>query len=213
MAGEVYFRTTETDYMSFSVKLGEGGYGAVYRGQFPGGSNVPVAVKLLTNKKGTGEDFENEVTTISRASHCNIISLLGYCLEGSHRALVYEYMQNGSLDLYKFGSIFDSIERKQLQWHKLYEIIVGVARGIDYLCTGCRTQIVHFDIKPQNILLDHNLRPKISDFRLAKLRKKKRKERSIFLVHEALMGISHLRCFQHSMEDQAANLISTVSAW
>jgi len=148
MAGEVYFRTTETDYMSFSVKLGEGGYGAVYRGQFPGGSNVPVAVKLLTNKKGTGEDFENEVTTISRASHCNIISLLGYCLEGSHRALVYEYMQNGSLDLYKFGSIFDSIERKQLQWHKLYEIIVGVARGIDYLCTGCRTQIVHFDIKP-----------------------------------------------------------------
>jgi chitinase len=157
---------------SFSVKLGTGGYGAVYRGQLPGGSNVLVAVKLLTNKKGRGEDFENEVTTISRASHFNIISLLGYCLEGSHRALVYEYMQNGSLNLYTFGSI-DSVETKQLHWQKLYEIVVGVARGIDYLYTGCRTQILHFDIKPENILLDQNMCLKISDFGLAKLCKKK----------------------------------------
>ncbi|CAL9148728.1 unnamed protein product, partial [Musa hybrid cultivar] len=150
---------------SFSHKLGHGGYGTVYKGTLQDGRSV--AVKLLTASKGNVEEFINEVVSISRTSHVNIVSLLGFCLEGSKRALVYEFMPNGSLE--KFINAEDSETRTPIGLEKLYEISVGIARGLEYLHRGCNTRIVHFDIKPHNILLDQDFCPKISDFGLAKL--------------------------------------------
>ncbi|KAL2626018.1 hypothetical protein GLYMA_07G095500v4 [Glycine max] len=150
---------------SFKVKLGQGGFGAVYKGQLVSG--CPVAVKLLNSSKGNGEEFINEVATISRTSHVNIVTLLGFCLEGRKKALIYEFMDNGSLEkfIYKKGS--QTIV--SLSWENLCQISIGIARGLEYLHRGCNTRILHFDIKPHNILLDENFCPKISDFGLAKL--------------------------------------------
>ncbi|KAG5226601.1 LEAF RUST DISEASE-RESISTANCE LOCUS RECEPTOR PROTEIN KINASE [Salix suchowensis] len=147
----------------FRDKLGEGGYGSVYKGKLRSGRFA--AVKLLRQEKTKGQDFINEVATIGRIHHCNVVQLIGFTAEGSKRALVYEFMPNGSLERYIFskqGSI-------PLSNHKLYEISLGVARGIEYLHQGCEMQILHFDIKPHNILLDENFTPKVSDFGLAKL--------------------------------------------
>ncbi|CAO2166019.1 unnamed protein product [Urochloa humidicola] len=154
---------------SFAHKLGQGGYGAVYRGNMPDGREI--AVKMLKDTDGDGEEFMNEVASISRTSHVNIVTLLGFCLQGSKRALLYEYMPNGSLERYTFGS--------NLSWDKLFDIVIGIARGLEYLHIGCNTRIVHFDIKPQNILLDQNFFPKISDFGLAKLCQQKESKISI----------------------------------
>ncbi|KAJ9189245.1 hypothetical protein P3X46_000560 [Hevea brasiliensis] len=147
----------------FKEKLGEGGFGFVYKGKLRSGQFA--AIKLLGKSKANGQDFINEVATIGRIHHANIVKLIGFCAEGSKFALIYEFMSNGSLDNYIFcqeGSI-------SLSWEKLYEISLGVARGIEYLHQGCDMQILHFDIKPHNILLDENFTPKISDFGLAKL--------------------------------------------
>ncbi|PRQ33583.1 putative glycerophosphodiester phosphodiesterase, protein kinase RLK-Pelle-LRK10L-2 family [Rosa chinensis] len=151
---------------SFKTKLGQGGFGSVYKGKLPDGSLV--AVKVLNRSKGDGGEFMNEVATISRTSHVNIVSLLGFCFEGSKRALIYEFMHNGSLE--KF--IFDAkIPQKghHLGWETLERISIGIAQGLEYLHRGCNTKILHFDIKPHNILLDENFWPKISDFGLAKI--------------------------------------------
>ncbi|XP_051225508.1 LEAF RUST 10 DISEASE-RESISTANCEUS RECEPTOR-LIKE PROTEIN KINASE-like 2.1 isoform X3 [Lolium perenne] len=150
---------------SFAAKLGQGGFGAVYRGNLSDGRQV--AVKILQASKGDGEDFINEVASISRTSHVNIVALLGFCLEGSKRALIYEYMPNGSLERYVFNS--NSRDAISISWEKLFHIAVGIARGLEYLHRGCSTRIVHFDIKPHNILLDEEFCPKISDFGMAKL--------------------------------------------
>ncbi|KAL0463553.1 UNVERIFIED_CONTAM: LEAF RUST 10 DISEASE-RESISTANCE LOCUS RECEPTOR-LIKE PROTEIN KINASE-like 2.1 [Sesamum latifolium] len=151
---------------SFSENLGRGGYGNVYKGKLPDGR--PVAVKILNESKENREDFMNEVASISRTSHVNIVSLLGFCFEGSKRALVYEFKPNGSLEKFIQNSSSSSAEYR-LGWEKLFEIAVGIARGLDYLHQGCSTRILHFDIKPHNILLDKDFNPKISDFGLAKL--------------------------------------------
>ncbi|KAG7586055.1 Serine-threonine/tyrosine-protein kinase catalytic domain, partial [Arabidopsis thaliana x Arabidopsis arenosa] len=128
-----------------------------------------VAVKVLKESKGNNsEDFINEVSSMSQTSHVNIVSLLGFCSEGSKRAIIYEFLENGSLD--KFISEKTSVN---LDLTTLYGIALGVARGLEYLHYGCKTRIVHFDIKPQNVLLDDNLSPKVSDFGLAKLCEKK----------------------------------------
>ncbi|KAK7380059.1 hypothetical protein VNO78_32418 [Psophocarpus tetragonolobus] len=150
---------------SFKDKLGQGGFGAVYKGKLS--TSFPVAVKLLNASKGNGEEFINEIASISRTSHINIVTLLGFCLEGRKKALIYEFMANGSLDnfIYKRGS--ETIA--SLSWENLYQISIGIARGLEYLHRGCNTRILHFDIKPHNILLDENFCPKISDFGLAKL--------------------------------------------
>ncbi|XP_022893496.1 LEAF RUST 10 DISEASE-RESISTANCE LOCUS RECEPTOR-LIKE PROTEIN KINASE-like 2.1 isoform X2 [Olea europaea var. sylvestris] len=155
---------------SFSNKLGQGGYGSVYKGMLPNGRFV--AVKVLNEVKGSGEDFMNEVGSISRTSHVNIVNLLGFCYERNRRALVYEFMPNKSLDklMYKSGS---PNSEGHLEWKTLYQIALGVAQGLEYLHGGCNTRIIHFDIKPQNILLDEDFCPKISDFGLAKLCGKK----------------------------------------
>ncbi|KAM3258542.1 hypothetical protein ACQJBY_050351 [Aegilops geniculata] len=148
---------------SFGEKLGEGGYGMVYKGTLPNGRHV--AVKFLHDTTGNGEEFVNEVISIRRTSHVNVVTLLGFCLEGSKRALIYDYMPNGSLD--KF--IYTENSKQALGWEILYEIATGIARGLEYLHRGCNTRIIHFDIKPQNILLDQDFVPKIADFGLAKL--------------------------------------------
>ncbi|XP_027152915.1 rust resistance kinase Lr10-like isoform X1 [Coffea eugenioides] len=150
---------------SFKIKLGQGGYGCVYKGKLQDGS--PVAVKVLKELKGSGEEFINEVASISRTSHINVVTLLGFCFQGRKRALVYEFMPNGSLEKFIYGG--KSLTNCQLGWQILYKIAVGIARGLEYLHRGCNTRILHFDIKPHNILLDENLCPKISDFGLAKL--------------------------------------------
>ncbi|XP_043720667.1 rust resistance kinase Lr10-like [Telopea speciosissima] len=148
----------------FKEKLGQGGFGSVYKGVLPNGH--PVAVKMLSKTKGNGQDFINEVATIGRIHHINVVQLIGFCAAGSKRALLYEFMPNGSLDKYIFAQ--DS-KRNNLSWDKLYEIAIGIARGIEYLHQGCDMRILHFDIKPHNILLDENFTPKVSDFGLAKL--------------------------------------------
>ncbi|XP_045792408.1 rust resistance kinase Lr10-like [Trifolium pratense] len=148
----------------FKTKLGNGGYGSVFKGQLRSGRLV--AVKLLDKGKSNGQDFINEVATIGRIHHVNVVQLIGFCVEGSERALIYEFMSNGSLEKY----IYSNIEvRYSLSCEKLHTISLGVARGIEYLHNGCSMKILHFDIKPHNILLDENFNPKVSDFGLARL--------------------------------------------
>ncbi|OQU86493.1 rust resistance kinase Lr10-like isoform X3 [Sorghum bicolor] len=145
----------------FREKLGQGGYGSVYKGMLPG--DVNVAVKMLGNSLCNGDEFISEVSTIGSIHHVNVVRLVGFCSEEMKRALVYEYMPRGSLDKYIFSS------EQRFSWDKLNEIALGIARGINYLHQGCEMQILHFDIKPHNILLDNNFTPKVADFGLAKL--------------------------------------------
>jgi serine/threonine protein kinase len=148
---------------SFKEKLGEGGFGTVFKGTLQSGRFV--AIKMLGKSKANGQDFISEVATIGRIHHVNVVQLIGFCVEGSKRALVYEFMPNSSLNKY----IFLSEVRTLLSYDQMFDIALGVARGIEYLHQGCDMQILHFDIKPHNILLDENFTPKVSDFGLAKL--------------------------------------------
>ncbi|KAF3431914.1 hypothetical protein FNV43_RR26650 [Rhamnella rubrinervis] len=152
---------------NFMDKIGQGGYGSVYKGKLKNGRLI--AVKVLNKSKGNGEEFINEVATISRTSHVNVVSLLGFCFEGPKRALIYEFMPNGSLEKFIFKDNGNQNENFQLEWGTLYQISLGIARGLEYLHRGCSTRILHFDIKPHNILLDRDFTPKISDFGLAKV--------------------------------------------
>ncbi|WMV53574.1 hypothetical protein MTR67_046959 [Solanum verrucosum] len=148
----------------FKEKLGEGGYGTVYKGKIQSGTDA--VVKMLSKPKAGGKHFINEVATIERIHHVNVVGLVGYCFEGTKCALLYDFMHNGSLDKYISTSQEGS---PLLSWQRKYDIILFVARGIGYLHRGCDVRILHFDIKPHNILLDENFIPKISDFGLAKL--------------------------------------------
>ncbi|XP_027367995.1 rust resistance kinase Lr10-like isoform X2 [Abrus precatorius] len=147
----------------FKTKLGNGGYGSVFKGQLRSGRFV--AVKMLDKANANGQDFINEVATIGRIHHVNVVQLIGFCVEGSKRALIYEFMPNGSLEKY----IFSNEERSSLSCENFHAIALGVAHGIEYLHNGCNMKILHFDIKPHNILLDENFNPKVSDFGLARL--------------------------------------------
>ncbi|KAJ9679764.1 hypothetical protein PVL29_021621 [Vitis rotundifolia] len=149
---------------NFANKLGQGGFGSVDKGKLQSGRIV--AVKVLIMSKVNGQDFINEVATIRRIHHVNVVRLVGFCIQGSKWALVYDFMPNGSLDKFIF---LDQRNNIPLNWEKLYKIALGVGRGIEYLHQGCDMQIVHFDIKPHNILLDEDFTPKVSDFALAKL--------------------------------------------
>ena len=148
----------------FKHKLGEGGYGSVYKGKLR--SKRDVAIKLLGKSKGNGQEFINEVATIGTIRHVNVVQLIGFCAERAKRALVYEFMPSGSLDKHILSQ---ENENMSLSYEKIFEIAVGIARGIEYLHQGCDMKILHFDIKPHNILLDENFIPKVSDFGLAKL--------------------------------------------
>ncbi|KAL3499688.1 hypothetical protein ACH5RR_038781 [Cinchona calisaya] len=149
---------------NFSDKLGEGGYGTVFKGKLRSGPFS--AIKLLGKSKANGQEFINEVATIGRIHHANVVKMIGFCFEGSKRALVYEFMPKGSLEKYIFPT---ETEPMSLSCEELFKIALGVACGIDYLHRGCEMQILHFDIKPHNILLDEHFSPKLSDFGLAKL--------------------------------------------
>ncbi|OAY71628.1 rust resistance kinase Lr10-like [Ananas comosus] len=150
----------------FKNKLGQGGFGSVYKGELANG--IPVAVKMLARSKWDGREFTNEVATIGRIHHFNVVRLLGFCSEGTTHALIYEFMPNESLEKYIFSKGRNALH-EPLKMEKLLEIATGIARGIEYLHQGCNQRILHFDIKPHNILLDRNFNPKISDFGLAKL--------------------------------------------
>uniref|UniRef100_F6H855 Protein kinase domain-containing protein n=1 Tax=Vitis vinifera TaxID=29760 RepID=F6H855_VITVI len=149
---------------NFKHKLGQGGFGSVYKGKLRSGRIV--AVKMLVMSKANGQDFINEVATIGRIHHVNVVRLVGFCIQRSKWALIYDYMPNGSLDKFVF---LDQGNNIPLSWERLYKIALGVGRGIEYLHQGCDMQILHFDIKPHNILLDEDFTPKVSDFGLAKL--------------------------------------------
>ncbi|KAG2679579.1 hypothetical protein I3760_11G056500 [Carya illinoinensis] len=148
----------------FADKIGQGAYGTVFKGKLS--NEIYVAVKILNISQGNGEEFLNEVGTMGTIHHVNVVRLVGFCADGFRRALVYEFLSNNSLD--KFISSAD-VKNQFLGGDKLQEIAIGIAKGIEYLHQGCDQQILHFDIKPHNILLDQNFNPKISDFGLAKL--------------------------------------------
>ncbi|XP_028950189.1 rust resistance kinase Lr10-like isoform X2 [Malus domestica] len=148
----------------FKDKLGEGAYGTVFKGMLS--SEFFIAVKVLNSSKGDGEEFVNEVRTMGHIHHVNVARLVGFCADGFARALVYEFFPNGSLQ--DFISSADS-KNSFLGWDKLQDIALGIAKGIEYLHQGCDLRILHFDIKPHNVLLDQNFTPKISDFGMAKL--------------------------------------------
>ncbi|KAK4253940.1 hypothetical protein QN277_009383 [Acacia crassicarpa] len=155
---------TATNNFDLTNKLGQGGFGPVYKGILQDGQNI--AVKRLSRASGQGlEEFMNEVIVISKLQHRNLVKLIGCCVEGGEKMLIYEYMPNKSLDAF----IFDPPNHILLDWRKRFDIIEGVARGMLYLHRDSRLKIIHRDLKASNILLDDNLNPKISDFGLARI--------------------------------------------
>ncbi|KAL2495217.1 S-locus lectin protein kinase family protein [Forsythia ovata] len=153
-----------TDDFSQSNKLGEGGFGAVYKGRLDSGQEI--AVKRLSKISGQGnEEFKNEITLIARLQHKNLVRLLGCCSQQDEKMLVYEYLPNKGLDNF----IFDKTRRSFIGWSKRFEIILGIARGMIYLHEDSRLRIIHRDLKASNILLDTSMNPKISDFGLARI--------------------------------------------
>ncbi|XP_039013622.1 G-type lectin S-receptor-like serine/threonine-protein kinase B120 [Hibiscus syriacus] len=153
-----------TDNFSFSNKLGEGGFGPVYKGKLLKGDDV--AVKRLSRKSGQGwDELKNEAMLIAKLQHKNLVKLLGCCIEGDEKILIYEYLPNKSLDSFLFATnaIFT------LPWETRVRIIQGIAQGLLYLHEYSRVQIIHMDLKSSNILLDEYMNPKISDFGIARV--------------------------------------------
>ncbi|CAA7018254.1 unnamed protein product [Microthlaspi erraticum] len=159
------FATIEvaTDKFSRTNKLGQGGFGEVYKGMLPNGTEI--AVKRLSRNSGQGtQEFKNEVVIVAKLQHKNLVRLLGFCLERDEQILVYEFVPNKSLDYF----LFDPTKKRQLDWKRRYNIIEGITRGLLYLHQDSRLTIIHRDIKAGNILLDADMSPKIADFGMAR---------------------------------------------
>ncbi|KAM1797029.1 hypothetical protein ACFX13_037731 [Malus domestica] len=153
-----------TDDFSEANKLGQGGFGSVYKGMLISGQEI--AVKRLSKSSGQGvQEFKNEVALVAKLQHRNLVKLLGFCLDGEETILVYEYVPNKSLDYF----LFEHKKREQLDWLSRTMIIGGIARGILYLHEDSRLRVIHRDLKASNILLDSNMNPKISDFGMARM--------------------------------------------
>eukprot|EP00268_Persea_americana_P044858 TRINITY_DN4539_c0_g1_i2.p1 TRINITY_DN4539_c0_g1~~TRINITY_DN4539_c0_g1_i2.p1 ORF type:complete len:394 (+),score=57.26 TRINITY_DN4539_c0_g1_i2:387-1568(+) len=154
-----------TSHFSKDNVLGEGGYGIVYRGQLINGAEV--AVKKLLNNLGQAErEFRVEVEAIGHVRHKNLVRLLGYCVEGIHRMLVYEYVNNGNLEQWLHGAMH---QHSTLSWEARMKAILGTAKALAYLHEAIEPKVVHRDIKSSNILIDTEFNAKVSDFGLAKL--------------------------------------------
>ncbi|CAI0440707.1 unnamed protein product [Linum tenue] len=154
-----------TDDFSPVNKIGEGGFGSVYKGRLKDGKLVAVKLLSAESRQGVGE-FLAEIKAISVVEHENLVKLYGCCVEGQHRILVYNYLENNSLAQTLLGGSYINI---QFDWRTRTKICIGVARGLAFLHEEVRPYIVHRDIKASNILLDKDLTPKIADFGLAKL--------------------------------------------
>ncbi|KAF4384169.1 hypothetical protein F8388_001407 [Cannabis sativa] len=145
--------------VGFCNAVGAGGGGTVYKGVLSDGRVA--AIKRLSESNGGEAEFLAEVSTIGRLNHMNLIEIWGYCVEGKHRLLVYEYMEHGSLA--------DNLKNNQLNWEKRFDIAMGTSKGLAYLHEECLEWVLHCDVKPHNILLDSNYNPKVADFGLSKL--------------------------------------------
>ncbi|CAN8308248.1 unnamed protein product [Cochlearia groenlandica] len=153
-----------TDNFSNKNKLGQGGFGVVYKGIFPCGTEIAVKRLSIVSKQGF-QEFKNEVVVVAKLQHANLVKLIGFCLEEDEKILIYEFLSNKSLDLL----LFDPVKKIDLDWTRRYNIIEGIARGILYLHRDSRPKIIHRDLKASNILLCADMNPKIADFGLAKI--------------------------------------------
>ncbi|XP_058106429.1 putative receptor protein kinase ZmPK1 [Magnolia sinica] len=163
---------------NFSEEIGRGGAGVVYKGVLS--DQRVVAIKRLEGINQGEAEFLAEVSTIGRINHMNLIQMWGFCAEGKHRLLVYEYIEHGSLD--------DNLFSNSLDWEKRFEIAIGTAKGLGYLHEECLEWVLHCDIKPQNILLDSDYMPKVADFGLSKLLDRRGLDRSSFSTVRGTRG-------------------------
>ncbi|KAM3699799.1 hypothetical protein ACJW31_05G053100 [Castanea mollissima] len=153
-----------TNNFTSTGKLGEGGFGSVYKGQLPDGQEV--AIKRLSRNSGQGFlEFKNEAILIAKLQHTNLVRIVGCCIHKEERMLIYEYLPNKSLDFF----LFDPVKKNILDWKKRFNIIQGVIQGLLYLHNYSRLRIIHRDLKASNILLDNEMNPKISDFGMARI--------------------------------------------
>ncbi|XP_021829132.1 G-type lectin S-receptor-like serine/threonine-protein kinase CES101 [Prunus avium] len=153
-----------TNCFSAANKLGEGGFGPVYKGKLLDGQEV--AIKRLSRSSGQGlVEFKNEAILVAKLQHTNLVRLLGFCIQGEEKILIYEYMPNKSLDFI----LFDDQRKNVLNWKKRFSVIEGIAQGLIYLHKYSRLKVIHRDLKASNILLDKDLNPKVSDFGMARI--------------------------------------------
>eukprot|EP01018_Ginkgo_biloba_P022272 Gb_38152 [translate_table: standard] len=161
------YKELEIATNGFSILLGRGASASVFKGLLVDGTQV--AVKRINRSDQGLREFQAEVAAIANVHHVNLVRLMGFCAEGPHRTLVYEYVQNGSLDTWIFDAPVRSVRHQVLPWNVRFGIALDIARALSYLHHDCRSRILHLDVKPENILLDESFGAKVSDFGLSSL--------------------------------------------